>query len=110
MAEGNLGYQMAYSAKLLEERLAEEGRFLVLQLNMERNGNDWENPKSWRLYANGRKVAFGTGEFARTCFYESAERFMEQCAAAVADSGEEPLNEHGTTRAGRPQAPARPRG
>ncbi|WP_288219365.1 hypothetical protein [uncultured Adlercreutzia sp.] len=94
-AWGNLGYQMAYSAKVLEERLAEEGRFFVLQLNVERGGGGgWKNPTSWRLYANGRKVASGSGDFARECFYESAERFMDECRAALDDSGIAPVDEH----------------
>ena len=95
MAWGNLGYQMAYSAKVLEERLAEEGRFFVLQLNMERGGGGgWKNPMSWRLYANGREVASGSGKSARECFYESAEKFMEQCRTAIDESGVEPACKH----------------
>ncbi len=95
MAWGNLGYQIAYSAKVLEERLAEEGRFFVLQLNTTRGGGGgWKNPTGWRLYANGREVASGSGEFARECFYESAEKFMEQCRAAIDESGVQPVCEH----------------
>lgn len=97
MACDNLGYQMAQSMEILEGRLAEEGRFFVLQLNMERSGDDWRNPTSWRLYANGCEVAHGSGDFARSCFYDSAECFLEQCAAAIADSGVEPVCEHDYT-------------
>lgn len=42
---GNLGYQMQYSVRMLERRLAEEGRSHVLQLNVFGDGEcGWISP------------------------------------------------------------------
>lgn len=35
------------------------------------------------LYADGIKVAHGTGEFALECFYERADAFLDLCRDAV---------------------------
>ncbi len=86
MAQGNLGYQMAYSIEVLEERLADNGKYCVLQLNMDRKDGGWMNPTSWSLYANGSKVASGSGTFARECFYSSESAFLEACQEAIEGS------------------------
>lgn len=93
-ARGNLGYQMQYSVRVLERQLAEEGRPHVLQLNAFGDGEcGWENPHRWHLYADGFEVANGSGEFARACFEESAEAFLDTCREAVEDAGIPDLGE-----------------
>lgn len=94
MARGNLGYQMQYSVRLLERQLADEGHPHVLQLNAFGNGEcGWENPRRWYLYADGFEVAHGSGEFARACFEDSAEAFLDVCREAVQDAGLSELDE-----------------
>lgn len=94
MARGNLGYQMQYSVRLLEEQLADEGHPHVLQLNAFGNGEGgWMNPDRWHLYADGFEVAHGSGEFARACFEDSAEAFLAVCRGAVEDAGLADLHE-----------------
>lgn len=87
MARGNLGYQMQYSVRLLEKKLADEGHPRVLQLNAFGNGEcGWMNPDRWHLYTDGFEVAHGSGEFARACFEDSAEAFLGVCREAVEDA------------------------
>lgn len=87
MAHGNLGYQMQYSVRLLERKLADEGHPHVLQLNAFGGGEcGWMNPDRWHLYADGIEVANGSGEFARVCFKDSAEAFLGACREAVQDA------------------------
>ena len=93
IAQGNLGYQMQYAAKLLEEQLAEEGMPHVLQLDLTWEGDDWRNPTWWRLYADGDEACEGEGAFARQCFEEDAERFLEVLREAVGGMGLPRLSE-----------------
>ena len=95
MAEGNVGYQMAWSAKVLEEKLAEEGKYCILQLNtdVEAGTHDWRDPNSWRLYANGLEVASGTGKYAKECFYASETAFLELCREAIESSNVPKIDE-----------------
>ena len=87
MAMDNVGWQMRYSAKLLETELAEKGAARVIQLAT--YGEDEREPDRWELFADGKKVASGTGDFARRCFEESAERFLETLREAVAANADE---------------------
>ena len=94
MARGNLGHQMHYSVCLLEKQLADEGRPHVLQLNAFGEGEGgWMNPDRWHLYADGLEVAIGSGEFARACFEDSAEAFLNACRRAVEDANLADLDE-----------------
>lgn len=86
MAKDNYGYQMAYSVALLEKQFADEDLYYVLQLNTPAD-EDYRDPSSWRLYANGTEVASGSGDFAQACFYASEASFLEQCREAVLSSG-----------------------
>lgn len=86
MAKDNYGYQMAYSVALLEKQFADEDLYYVLQLNTPVD-QDYRDPSSWRLYANGTEVAGGSGDFAQACFYASENSFLEQCREAVLSSG-----------------------
>ena len=86
MAQDNLGYQMQYSVKVLEERLAQEGNSHVLQLNLAWEGTDWQNPTFWHLDADGSELLEGDGDFARQCFVEDAEEFLGQCREAIETS------------------------
>lgn len=40
-------------------------------------------PSSWKLFADGACVADGSGAFARECFCEGAEVFLDLCRDAV---------------------------
>ena len=40
-------------------------------------------PSSWKLFADGVCVADGSGAFARECFCEGAEVFLDLCRDAV---------------------------
>lgn len=60
MARGNLVYQMHYSVRLLEKKLAEEGHPQVLQLNVFGSGEGgWMDPARGYLYVDGIEVAMG---------------------------------------------------
>lgn len=93
MAHGNLGYQMQYSVESLEAQLAAEGNPHILQLNAFSHGNDWKNPTSWHLYADGREIASGDGKYARQCFRASAKAFRDICSRAVEEAQLPPLSE-----------------
>ena len=53
----------------------------VLQLKLE--GEDKQNPSSWTLYADGERVAHGTGEFAQECFLKNTHVFLDTCQDAI---------------------------
>ena len=93
MAHGNLGYQMQYSVESLEAQLVAEGNPHVLQLNAYAYDDDWKNPTSWRLYADGYQVASGDGKYAKQCFQASAEAFRDACRLAVEEAELAPLSE-----------------
>lgn len=83
MAKGNLGHQMRYTVSKLESQLKRKENPHVLQLDLD----DESNPQHWILFADGRQVAHGTGEFARECFYERADAFLDLCRDAVETEG-----------------------
>ena len=89
--KSNLGHQMRYSAERLEAELANGGEPRVLQLVCE---GDEREPQWWTLYADGLKCAHGTGEFARACFCEAADAFMDVCREAVRASALPSRSEH----------------
>ncbi|MDY5864442.1 MAG: hypothetical protein SPK12_03265 [Collinsella sp.] len=53
----------------------------VLQIKL--LGDDSREPSSWTLFADGMCVADGSGAFARECFCEGAEVFLDLCRDAV---------------------------
>lgn len=80
-AKNNLAHQMRYSIELLEATLRSNGTPHVLQLKLEEE--DKQNPSSWTLYADGERVAHGTGEFAQECFLKNAHVFLDTCQDAI---------------------------
>lgn len=80
-AKNNLAHQMRYSIELLEATLRSNGTPHVLQLKLE--GEDKQNPSSWTLYADGERVAHGTGEFAQECFLKNTHVFLDTCQDAI---------------------------
>ena len=86
LAWNDLLYQMNCSIELLEAELKREGVPHLLQLRT-RPDEYSSIPRFWRLYADGRQVASGTGLFAQECFIEDAFRFMRICRRAIEDAG-----------------------
>ena len=82
---------MRHSVERLEAELADDGEPRVLQLVCE---GDEHEPRAWTLYADGLKCAHGTGEFARACFCEAADAFMDVCREAVRASALPSRSEH----------------
>lgn len=46
-------------------------------------GDSLHEPSSWKLFPDGVCIANGSGEFARECFCEGAEVFLDLCRDAV---------------------------
>ena len=81
MVKNNLSHQMRFTVEKLEEELCAAGNPHVLQIKL--LGDDSREPSSWKLFADGKCVADGSGAFARECFYEGAEVFLDLCRDAV---------------------------
>lgn len=81
MVKSSLSHQMRFTVKRLEEELCAAGDPHVLQVKL--IGDDSREPSSWKLFADGTCVADGSGAFARECFYEGAEVFLDLCRDAV---------------------------
>ena len=81
MVKNSLSHQMRFSVQVLEEELCAAGDPHVLQIKL--LGDDSREPSSWKLFADGACVADGSGAFARECFYEGAEVFLDLCRDAV---------------------------
>ena len=81
MVKNSLSHQMRFSVQVLEEELCAAGDAHVLQIKL--LGDDSREPSSWKLFADGKCVADGSGAFARECFYEDAEVFLDLCREAV---------------------------
>lgn len=81
MVKSSLSHQMHFTVQKLEEELCATGDPHVLQIKL--LGDDSREPSSWKLFADGACVANGSGEFARECFYEGAEVFLDLCRDAV---------------------------
>ena len=81
MVKSSLSHQMRFTVQKLEEELCAAGNPHVLQIKL--LGDDSREPSSWKLFADGKCVADGSGAFARECFCEGAEAFLDLCRGAV---------------------------
>ena len=81
MVKSSLSHQMRFTVQKLEEELCAAGNPHVLQIKL--LGDDSREPSSWKLFADGKCVADGSGAFARECFCEGAEVFLDLCRGAV---------------------------
>lgn len=81
MVKSSLSHQMLFTAQVLEEELCTAGNPHVLQIKL--LGDNSHEPSSWKLFADGVCVANGSGAFARECFCEGAEVFLDLCRDAV---------------------------
>lgn len=81
MVKNSLSHQMRFTVQKLEEELCAAGDPHVLQIKL--SGDSSREPSSWKLFADGECVADGSGAFARECFFEGAEVFLNLCRSAV---------------------------
>lgn len=81
MVKSSLSHQMRFTVQKLEEELCAAGDPHVLQIQL--LGDDSREPSIWKLFADGVCVADGSGAFARECFCEGAEVFLDLCRDAV---------------------------
>lgn len=81
MVKSSLSHQMRFTVQKLEEELCAAGSPHVLQIKL--IGDDSREPSNWKLFADGACIANGSGEFARECFCEGAEMFLDLCRDAV---------------------------
>lgn len=72
---------MRFTVQMLEEEFCVTGDPHVLQIKLFGDGS--HEPSSWELFADGTCVADGSGVFARECFCEGAEVFLDLCRDAV---------------------------
>lgn len=80
MVKSSLSHQMRFTVQVLEEDLC-AGDPHVLQIQL--LGDDSREPSSWKLFADGKCVVDGSGAYARECFCEGAEVFLDLCRDAV---------------------------
>ena len=81
MVKSSLSHQMRFTVQKLEEELCAAGNPHVLQIKL--LGDESHEPSSWKLFADGACLASGSGDFARECFCEGAEVFLDLCRNAV---------------------------
>ena len=81
MVKSSLSHQMRFTVQMFEEELCDAGNPHVLQIKL--SGDDSREPSSWKLFADGACIANGSGVFARECFCEGAEVFLNLCRDAV---------------------------
>lgn len=81
MVKSSLSHQMRFTVQVLEEELCAAGDPHALQIKLLGDGS--REPSSWKLFADGACVADGSGAFARECFCEGAEAFLDLCQDAV---------------------------
>lgn len=81
MVKSSLSHQMRFTVQKLEEELCAAGDPHVLQIKL--LGDDSREPSSWKLFADGVCIASGSGAFARECFCEGVEVFLDLCRDAV---------------------------
>lgn len=81
MVKSSLSHQIRFTAQVLEEELCAAGNPHVLQIKL--LGDDSREPSSWKLFAGSTCIADGSGDFARKCFCEGAEVFLDLCRDAV---------------------------
>lgn len=72
---------MRFTVQALEEGPCAAGGPHVLQIKLLGDGS--REPSSWKLFADGACVVDGSGAFARECFCEGAEVFLDLCRDAV---------------------------
>ena len=75
MVKSSLSHQMRFTVQKLEEELCAAGNPHVLKIKL--LGDDSREPSSWKLFADGACIADGSGDFARACFCEGAEVFLD---------------------------------
>ena len=75
MVKSSLSHQVRFTVQMLEEELCAAGDPHVLQIKL--LGDDSREPVSWKLFADG------SGDFARECFCEGAEVFLDLCRDAI---------------------------
>lgn len=94
LAKSRLAHQMRFTVQKLEEELCAADSPHVLQIKL--LGDDSRGPSSWKLFADGVCIASGSGAFARECFCEGAEVFLDLCrdAADAADLPQRSQREH----------------
>ena len=81
MTKSSLSRQMRFTVQALEEGPCAAGGPHVLQIKL--LGDDSREPSSWKLFADDTCIANGSGDFARKCFCEGAEVFLDLCRDAV---------------------------
>ena len=81
MGKSSLSHQMRFTVQKLEEELCAAGNPHVLKIKL--LGDDSREPSSWKLFADGECIASCSGDFARKCFCEGAEVFLDLCRDAV---------------------------
>ena len=81
MVKSSLSHQMRFTVQVLEKELCTAGDPHVLQIKLLED--DLREPSGWKLFADGTCVADGSGAFARECFCEGAEVFLDLCRDAV---------------------------
>ena len=81
MVKSSLSHQMRFTVQTLEKELCAAGDPHVLQIKL--LGDNSREPSSWKLFADGACIASGSGEFARECFCEGAEVFLDLYRDAV---------------------------
>lgn len=81
MVKSSLSHQMRFTVQALEEELCVAGDPHVLQIELLGTGS--REPSSWELFADGTCIADGSGDFARECFCDGAEVFLDLCRDAV---------------------------
>lgn len=81
MVKSSLSHQMRFTVQALEEELCVAGDPHVLQIEL--LGTDSREPSSWELFADVTCIADGSGDFARECFCDGAEVFLDLCRDAV---------------------------
>ena len=75
MVRSSLSHQMRFTVQVLKEELCATGDPHVLQIKLLEDAS--REPSSWKLFADG------SGDFARKCFCEGAEVFLDLCRDAV---------------------------
>lgn len=81
MVRSSLSHQMRFTVQVLKEELCATGDPHVLQIKLLEDAS--REPSSWKLFADGACAADGSGAFARECFSEGAEVFLDLCRDAV---------------------------
>ena len=81
MVKSSLSHQTRFTVRKLEEELCAAGNPHALQIKL--SGDDSREPSSWKIFADGVCIASGSGAFARECFCEGAEVFLDLCRDAV---------------------------